>query len=85
VADLDFQAYERAVDKAEELARILLQDPVGLIDESYYRELARLLILKLEEKEIEAVLSWYHSELGQKVETIGRDFIRELLGGNQHE
>ena len=79
---MDFNQYEQAVNKAEELARILLQDPIGIIDENYYYELARLLIQKLEENEIEEVLTWYNSPLGEKVQKIGTDFIKDILSQN---
>ena len=35
---MDISQYEEAVNRAEELARILLQDPIGIIDENYYYE-----------------------------------------------
>ena len=79
---MDLSQYEEAVNRAEELARILLQDPIGIIDENYYYELARLLIQQLEESEIEEVLGWYNSPLGEKVQKIGTDFIKDILSKN---
>lgn len=76
---MDLTPYESAVERAEELAKILLQDPIGIIDEQYYNELARLLIQQLKDEEIVEVLNWYASPLGKKVQKIGMDFIADIL------
>jgi len=59
----------------------MLQDPIGMVEERYFDELAKLLILKLEDREIEEILHWYHSDIGKKVRKIGEDFIKEILSG----
>ena len=78
---MDLTSIERSVQNAQKLSRLMLQDPIGMVEERYFDELAKLLILKLEDREIEEILHWYHSDIGKKVRKIGEDFIKEILSG----